>query len=412
MVEKNIVSCPNCSTKMSVPTDYIGLEGHCPKCRLAFVMNPAAPPSVAVPRAAAQPPAIPASSAATPGASVQSQNMRVAGWVCFAVGMVLLVLCPILPFYSPFFLASLVLAIVLLVRAEGRGGLALLLTTILVPSAVGAIIFVLGVGAMMAAFTGFVKEVESSHKDLVAQQQAGMQNPLSGQPPRLSQPAAPQPRPAAQFVFQPPVTPVQRPAAQPLPATEITYDGLLTILNKYSDEYNRATTTVQKKDVRAKAQKEVMAFVENARMTLEGKVRDVQLGDDGKAGLLFSGFAAPGSAVQANRNLSAYSAGKLPVPITRAEALAIKPGQKVRITGRPFVVARDNYVLTMLDEGTNPSLITFRFLLDIETLMTLRMRDYTVSFDEKRVQAVVPVTAVPVKKNSNYLIVVPPKAGP
>jgi hypothetical protein len=395
MAEKNIVSCPNCSTKMSVPSDYIGLEGHCPKCRRSFVMNPAVPPPVAVPRAAAQPPAIPAS-AATPGASVKSKNMRVAGWVCFAVGMVLLVLCPILPFYSPFFLASFVLAIVLLVRAEGRGGLALLLTTILVPSAVGAIIFVLGVGAMMAAFTGFVKEVESSHKALVAQQQEGMQTPLSGQPTQLFQPA----------------TPVQKPAAQPLPAREVSYDGLLTVLNKYSDEYKRATTTVQKKDVRGKAQKEVAAFVENARMTLEGKVRDVQFGDDGKAGLLFSDFAAPGSAVQANRNLSASSAGKLPVPITREEALAIKRGQKVSITGRPFVVARDNYVVTMLDEGMNPSLITFRFLLDIETLMTLRMRDYTVSFDEKRVQAVVPVTAVPVKKNSNYLIVVPPKAGP
>jgi hypothetical protein len=249
---------------------------------------------------------------------------------------------------------------------------------------------------MMAAFTGFVKEVESSHKALVAQQQEGMQTPLSGQPTQLFQPA----------------TPVQKPAAQPLPAREVSYDGLLTVLNKYSDEYKRATTTVQKKDVRGKAQKEVAAFVENARMTLEGKVRDVQFGDDGKAGLLFSDFAAPGSAVQANRNLSASSAGKLPVPITREEALAIKRGQKVSITGRPFVVARDNYVVTMLDEGMNPSLITFRFLLDIETLMTLRMRDYTVSFDEKRVQAVVPVTAVPVKKNSNYLIVVPPKAGP
>ena len=142
-------------------------------------------------------------------------------------------------------------------------------------------------------------------------------------------------------------------------------------------------------------------------MTLEGKVRDVQFGDDGKAGLSFSEFAAPGSAVQANRNLSAYSAGKLPVAITREEALAIKPGQKVRITGRPFVVARDNIVVTMLDEGTHPSLIMFRFLRDYDTLLSLRMRDYTVSFDEKPGQA-----SVPAKKSTNYLIVVHPKTGP
>ena len=358
-----IIRCPHCSEKMSVPLDYAGLESTCPKCRKGFVMSAEQAPAEPAPRTSlAQPPAIP-HSAVHPHPASKSQNVRVAGWICLSVGMVLLVLCPIIPFYSPFFLVSFVLAIVLLVRDEGRGGLALLLTTLLVPAVVGAIIFVLGVGAMMAAFTGLAKDVDN--------------------------------------------TPIQTPAAQPLPAREVSYDGLLTILNKYSDEYNRATTTVQKKDVRGKAQKEVAAFVENARMTLEGKVRDVQFGDDSKAGLSFSEFAAPGSAVQANRNLSAYSAGKLPVAITREEALAIKPGQKVRITGRPFVVARDNIVVTMLDEGTHPSLIMFRFLRDYDTLLSLRIRDYTVSFDEKPGPA-----GVPAKKNTNYLIVVPPKTGP
>ena len=85
----------------------------------------------------------------------------------------------------------------------------------------------------------------------------------------------------------------------------------------------------------------------------------------------------------------------------------IKPGQKVRITGRPFVVARDNFVVTMIDEGANPSLITFRFLLDFETLLTLRIRDYTVSFAEKRSQS-----ALPAKKKPYVVVVGSQKASP
>ena len=407
MADTIIVSCPKCTAKMSVPTDYAGLEGHCPKCKKSFVIGESAKPQ----GLADQPPVAP-KIPIRPTPASRSHSLSMAGWICFFIGMALLFLCPIIPFYSPFFLASFVLAIVLLVKEKGPDGLALLLMTLLVPTIVGGLIFMLGVGSMLAAFSGFTKEIESKQKALMTQQTAALKQ-FSGQQAPFSQSPAPRPAPSQPIFLQPPAAsvqppavPVQPPAVQPLPAREVSYDGLLKILNKYGDEYSSAQTTVQKKDVRARAQKEVVVFVENAHMILEGKVRDVQFGNDGKADLLFSDFAAPSSAVQANRNLSAYSFGKLPVPITREEALAIKPGQKVRITGRPFVVASDNLVAAIFDEAANPSLITFRFLLDIETLVTLRMRDYTVNFEDKQVQA------APRVKKPYSLVVVPPNATP
>ena len=412
MTSSMIVNCPNCAEKMSVPADYAGLAGHCPKCKKPFFIGESEKPQVPT----VQPPAAPITPIA-PNPPSKLQNLLRAGWICFSIGMVLLVLCPIIPFfYSPFFSVSCVLSIILLAKDEGKGGLTLLLTTLMVPVVVGIVIFLLGVGATLAAFSGFVKELEKTENSVNATIAGTPSQPAQLQSPAF-QPPTQQRKPVPQFVFQPPATqvkqppaaPVTQPAAKPLPTREVTYDGLLKVLNMYADEYNRASTTVQRMDVRARAQKEVAVFVDDARMTLEGKVRDVQFGDDGKADLLFSDFAAPGSAVQANRNLRASSFGKLPVPITRDDALAIKPGQKVTITGRPFVVARDNFVVTMLDEAANPSLITFKFLYDIESFLTLRMRNYVVSFEDKQTQA---APAAPRVNKPYSLIVVPPKASP
>lgn len=228
-----IVRCPHCSEKMSVPSDYAGLDGNCPKCRRAFVMSAEPASSAPAPRArAVQPPPVP-----TPAAA-RALRLRTAGWTCFSIGMVALVLCPIYPFYSPFFVAAFVLSVILLAKEEGQGGLALMLTTLLAPITLGAVIFMLGIGAMLAAFSGCVKEVENSQKSL-AKHQTAVFNQQPGQQAPVFQPPAPQAtHPARQFVFQPPVAPVQKPpAAAPLPAREIAFDSLMLLLSRYGIEF-------------------------------------------------------------------------------------------------------------------------------------------------------------------------------
>ena len=401
-----IVRCPHCSEKMSVPSDYAGLESKCPKCRRAFVMGAEPAPSEPAPRArTAQPPAMQQPVVASHPAS-KSQNMRVVGWICFSVGMVLLILCPIIQFYSPFFLVSFVLAVVLLVRKEDRGGLALLLTTLLVPTVVGGVIFMLGVGAMMAAFSGCVKEVENTQKSL-AKQQAAFQRQQPGQQAPVFQPPTPQPTPPArQFVFQPPVAQVQKPpAAAPLPVREIVYDSLLLVLNRYGIEFKAAKTTIQKQDIRARAQKEAAALLENAQMHLVGMVSDVRYGSDGIAELTVGKFDAPGYDNHAQKTLMYFSStGKLRVPLTRDAALAVKPGQKVWITGRAQLSQID-IISSGFSETASASLLSIMFNGDCE-LFKLRLRDYTVSFAPTRRQASVP------EKKKDYLIVVPPKSSP
>ncbi|NLG00227.1 MAG: hypothetical protein GX565_08765 [Lentisphaerae bacterium] len=363
-------------------------------------------PSAPAPRArAAQPPAIPQPVAAQHPAS-KSQNMRVAGWICFGVGMALLVLCPIIPLYSPFFLVSFVLAVVLLVREEGRGGLALLLTTLLVPTAVGGVIFMLGVGAMMAAFTGFAKDVENSQKTLVAQQQAAL-NQLVGQQQTLARPAAPQATPPRPMFFQTPSTPAQQPpVARPLPAKEISYDGLLTLLNRFGVEFKAATTTAQKQDVRTRAQRAAGNFVDNARVTLAGTVTDIQYGTDGAAALSVGSFSSPEYDKLGQKTLLFIPAtGRLKVPMTREAALAVRSGQKVWVTGR-LQVAPTTTMTAGFGEIASPSLLFIQFRDDINMLLTLRVVDYTVSFEEKRSQAGHST------KKRNYLVVGPPKADP
>ena len=401
-----IIRCPHCSEKMSVPSDYAGLESKCPKCRRGFVMSAEPAPPAPAPRVrASQPPAIPRP-VTVPHPAVKSQNMRVAGWICFSVGMVLLVLCPIIPFYSPFFVAAFVLSVILLAKEEGRGGLALLLTTLLVPITLGAVIFVLGIGAMLAAFSGCVKEVENSQKSL-AKQQAAFQSQQPGQQAPVFQPPAPQPTPPArQFVFQPPVAQVQKPpAAAPLPVREIVYDSLLLLLNRYGIEFKAATTTIQKQDIRARAQKEAAALLENAQMHLVGMVSDVRYGSDGVAELTVGKFDAPGYDNQAQKTLMSFSStGKLRVPLTRDAALAVRNGQKVWITARAQLSQVD-LLSSGFSEASSPSILSIMFTGDSD-IFKLRLRDYTVSFEPTRRQASVP------GKKKDYLIVVPPKASP
>ena len=397
-----IVRCPHCSEKMSVPSDYAGLDGKCPKCRRAFVMNAEPAPSAPAPRVrAAQPPPVPSP------AAVRERYLRTAGWSCFSFGMVALVLCPIYPFYSPFFVAAFVLSVILLAKEEGRGGLALLLTTLLVPTVVGGVIFMLGVGAMMAAFTGFAKEAENSHKALVAQQQAAL-NQLVGQQQTLARPAAPQAAPPRPMFFQTPSTPAQQPpVARPLPAKEISYDGLLTLLNRFGVEFKAATTTAQKQDVRTRAQRAAGNFVDNARVTLAGTVGDIQYGSDGVATLTVGSLSSPEYDRQGQKTLLFIPAtGRLKVPMTREAALAVKSGQKVWITGR-LQVAPTTTMTAGFGEVGNPSLLFIKFRDDITMLSTLRVVDYKVSFEEKRGQ-----TGVSAKKKKDYLIVVPPKPSP
>ena len=401
-----IVRCPHCSERMSVPADYDGLESKCPKCRKGFVISAEQVPPKPAPRArAAQPPAIPKPVAAPHPAS-KSHNMRFAGWICFGVGMVLLVLCPIIPFYSPFFLVSFALAIVLLIRVEGQGGLALLLTTVLVPAVVGGVIFLLGVGALLAAFSGFVKETESKQQALAAQQQAVL-NQFIGQPPTLTRPANPQAAASHPLFFQPPSASAQQPpVARPLPAKEITYDSLLALLNRYGVEFKAATTTAQKQDVRSRAQRAAGDFVDNVQVTLAGTVGDIQYGADGVATLTVGSFSSPEYDKQGQKTLLFIPAtGRLKVPMAREAALAVKSGQKVWVTGRPQV-SPTTTMKAVIGEVGNPSLLFIQFRDDIDMLLTLRIEDYTVSFEEKHRHA-----RSSAKKN-NYLIVVPPKTTP
>jgi len=401
-----IVRCPHCSERMSVPADYDGLESKCPKCRKGFVFSAEQAPPGPAPRArATQPPAIP-QPVATPHPTSKSQNMRVAGWICFGVGMVLLVLCPIIPFYSPFFLVSFALAIILLIRDEERGGLALLLTTVLAPAAVGGVIFLLGVGALLATFSGFVKETESKQQALAAQQQAVL-NQIVGQQQTLALPSVPKATPLRPMFFRPPSASAQQPpVARPLPEKEITYDGLLALLNRFGVEFKASTTTAQKQDVRARAQQAAGDFVDNVQVTLAGTVGDIRYGADGVATLTVGSFSSPEYDKQGQKTLLfSRATGRLKVPMSREAALAVKSGQKVWVTGRPQV-SPTTTMTAGVGEIVNPSLLFIRFRDDFNMLLTLRIEDYTVSFEEKHSHA-----RTPAKKN-DYLIVVPPKNTP
>lgn len=99
---------------------------------------------------------------------------------------------------------------------------------------------------------------------------------------------------------------------------------------------------------------------------------------DGNVILSFKEFDAPAETVQMAKKLLSSSIGSLKVNLPRETALGIKTGQMVWITGRPNVVAQDNFILGAMGEALNPALATFRFPLDIESLLTLRMLDYTV----------------------------------
>lgn len=414
MTSSMIVSCPKCAAKMSVPVDYAGIEGHCLKCKHPFMISePDISPVQVVPPPAAkarppapmiQPPVVPKTPNSPPLPS-RAHSVSMAGWICFFIGMALLVLCPIIPFYSPFFLASFVLAIVLLVKEDGKDGLALLLMTLLMPVALGAVIFMLGVGAALSAFSGFAKEVEGKQNALVAQQTAAL-NRQSGQQAQFSQPAVPQPVPSRPMFLQPPTAPVQPPAATPLPAREVTYDGLLLLLNRYGIEFKSANTYLQKQDIRTRAQKEAATFVENARMTLAGTVSDVQYGADGMASLAVGKFAALDYERQPQKTMLFIPAtGKIKVPLSREAALAIKSDQKVWITGR-IQLTPTTSMTAGFGEIDNPSILMMMFSGDYDMLLTMRIRDYAVSFEEKQAQT------TPTVKKPYSLIVVPPKASP
>ncbi len=221
-------------------------------------------------------------------------------------------------------------------------------------------------------------------------------------------PPTQQPKTAPQFVFLPPAAPAPvQPVVQPLPAREVTYDGLLLLLNRYGIEFKNATTTVQKQDIRSRAQKEAVAFVENARVTLAGTVSDIQNGSAGMKTLTVGNFAKPEYSKQPDKRMALVrSSGRVSVALSREEALAIKSGQKVWITGKPQVIPYGNGFDAAFDDLVNPSIVVWMFSGDYQALLTMRILDYTVSLEEKRSQT------DPRVKKPYSLIVVPPKANP
>src|SRR5690242_2997734 len=76
--------------------------------------------------------------------SAKTNKAILAGWLCFAIGLVLVFVSPLgmLLVYGPLFLAAFVLSIVGMAQGRIAGGVVLLLTSIVVP-----LVSVIGVSA-------------------------------------------------------------------------------------------------------------------------------------------------------------------------------------------------------------------------------------------------------------------------
>jgi len=267
----------------------------------------------------------------------RGQTVLVAGWACVVVGLTLMAVILLIPFASLFFLAAIGLGIAAILKRRVTAGLILAGAAVALPLMVA--------GILATAFVGFSHSVAvQSVKPVTAV--AG----TSAAGGSVSGPAAPE-----------------------VPALELA--AVLTELDSLGGAYRAASTSAQKEEMRKQARDKALALLQGRQMVLRTAVKDVRISSEGAVTLVLQDFNIGAYGQDAKKELRVGFPGKLPVSLSREEALRIPAGAALELRGTPvFRTARGSVVLDGLSRGSD--LVVLGFSGDMKELGRLRLEPY------------------------------------
>jgi DNA-directed RNA polymerase subunit RPC12/RpoP len=282
--------CPKCSALITADPADAGREGECPTCGVAMLiprleLSPTPPPLVAPSPA---PFAVPHPQ--LPQQPKPVDTLIRAGWICFGIGAGIMPFLLIVPIWSPLFTASFIIGIIVMVKGRQGAGLALLLSSIVVPFAIAGTVILLGIGAMAGMAEAMLPKAHPRQLRTVA-----------------------------------------RPTPLPIPAETITLDSFLSQMATCAQEIKDAETTVRRDEIMKQAQDRAAQLCQNHALTFRAVIKDVSTPQPGVTRLEYR-MTAPTAPIGSPR-LEVDTAGHVDLNLTRDKALKLVPGQTIQITG-------------------------------------------------------------------------------
>ncbi len=330
-------SCPSCHSAFTAEVNRAGQTTRCWSCGKDIqIPYPATEPAI---RCDPEPSGTRRNGTESHAAA---KGVLRAGWICFGLGMLLMVVCFVIPFYSPLFLAAFILSIVAIAQKRQRAGLALLLTTIFIPAMTAAIIWFAILGT---AVNEFGKALDSDPQPIILPEPTSFSFPAAPTVPSSSKPASPIQHKVIQSA------PAPKPTIHPaqIPSKSVSLESLLELMEKKAYGLQHADTSVARDRIIEGIISRTREALSDHALLFKATVTDVRMMRDGVCRVSFKDLDDGGLNENKNAHLRISSLQAINLHMDRETALGIHPGQIITIRAKaslsPGVLFSSNLLL-------------------------------------------------------------------
>jgi hypothetical protein len=311
-------TCPTCKKSFAAPANRAGKTARCWNCGKDIQL-----PEPDEPKPLSQPesPQIgfenpkqtrtPQSSQPAPAA----RGILQAGWICFGLGMILLIICVLIPFYGPLFVASFVLSIIAISQKRHKAGLALLFSTIFIPIITGFVIWLLIFGAVSTKLADALPPTQQPIN-------------LSGSSRQLST----------------------------LPNKTLSLGRLLSHMEQTASGLQSADTSVARDEIITRIRTTTRNVLSNYALAFTATITDIRMISAGKYRISFSDMQDGSFFKNKSSRLQMTPTQSITLQMDNTQARAVHPGQKIIIRAKADLSTRSipppNFILNISTKKT------------------------------------------------------------
>lgn len=321
--------CSKCGELMKSAASDAGQEGECPTCGQSIIVPGKLPPPMPPkkPEVSGQPPRPVARSSGVDG-------VVAAGWICWGVGIALLIVLIIIPVYVPLFIASFILGIIAITRRRTGQGIALILVSILVPPILAIIVAATVAGAAIKSLG------------------------VSPKPPQMP-------------VATPPASIAPPPAVQEL--QDISLEQFLVGLDAQAKGVRSADTTARKDALRNAARDWCKTTLAGKRCTFSSQITDVRVPRDGAVEICFALPSLGSYSDEKSHALYLTFNGKVTLAMSSADAVKIGKNNRIAVSGETEFISGSGDILKDSLWGKD-GLLTVTILGDMSRLGSIQLK--------------------------------------
>lgn len=308
-------TCSDCASTFTATADRAGQSSRCWSCGKDIQIPE---PTIAPKKTIEQPaPTQPTPEHVKTKAAAPAQGVLRAGWICFGLGMILMLVCFVLPFYSALFFASFILSIIAIGQKRHRAGLSLLFSTIFIPAITAGVIWAFIIGT---AANEFEKSLASNPQSITLPQQ-------------ILTPAKPvSPIQQKMIKTSPAPKPIIRRSA--IPSQTVSLESLLSLLEQKAHGFQTADTSLDRDEIIQSIRNRTTEALSDYALQFTATITDVRTKRDGVYQVSFKELNDGGL----NKNKSAYlrisPASSITLKMDHGSARNLHSGQKITVRAK------------------------------------------------------------------------------